>query len=135
MGGAGASTVLFLAFYIDSHDFILFSCRISNPIPVHRFRVMHHIALRTGWLFLFAVLMAAGLLFTMVFFVRLFAIGHKALLKLRRRCPSQIIMFSDLECDYINPIDLCNKLNQVCISLPLWLLQSLHAACQRPFSY
>ncbi|QRV84091.1 ER-derived vesicles protein ERV14 [Ceratobasidium sp. AG-Ba] len=43
-----------------------------------------------GWLFLFAVLMAAGLLFTMVFF---------------------IIMFSDLECDYINPIDLCNKLN------------------------
>jgi hypothetical protein len=23
-------------------------------------------------------------------------------------------MFSDLECDYINPIDLCNKLNQVC---------------------
>jgi len=44
-----------------------------------------------GWLFLFAVMMAAGLLFTMVFF---------------------IIMFSDLECDYINPIDLCNKLNQ-----------------------
>lgn len=23
-------------------------------------------------------------------------------------------MFSDLECDYINPIDLCNKLNMVC---------------------
>ncbi|KAF4577082.1 hypothetical protein EYR40_009557 [Pleurotus pulmonarius] len=44
-----------------------------------------------GWLFLFAVLMAAALLFTSVFF---------------------IIMFSDLECDYINPIDLCNKLNQ-----------------------
>ncbi|EKM81097.1 hypothetical protein AGABI1DRAFT_112798 [Agaricus bisporus var. burnettii JB137-S8] len=44
-----------------------------------------------GWLFLFGVLMAAGLLFCMVFF---------------------IIMFSDLECDYINPIDLCNKLNQ-----------------------
>ncbi|TPX34863.1 hypothetical protein SmJEL517_g02632 [Synchytrium microbalum] len=35
--------------------------------------------------------MAAVLLFAMVFF---------------------IIMFSDLECDYINPIDLCNKLNQ-----------------------
>ncbi|KAG7561997.1 hypothetical protein FFLO_02552 [Filobasidium floriforme] len=34
--------------------------------------------------------MAAALLFSMVFF---------------------IIMFSDLECDYINPIDLCNKLN------------------------
>ncbi|KZV96747.1 cornichon [Exidia glandulosa HHB12029] len=44
-----------------------------------------------GWLFLFAVLMAAALLFTSVFF---------------------IIMFSDLECDYMNPIDLCNKLNQ-----------------------
>ncbi|KAI9337685.1 putative ER to Golgi transport-related protein [Zopfochytrium polystomum] len=38
--------------------------------------------------------MAAILLFTMVFF---------------------IIMFSDLECDYINPIDLCNKLNQFVI--------------------
>jgi hypothetical protein len=25
----------------------------------------------------------------------------------------QIIMFSDLEVDYINPIDLCNQLNQV----------------------
>ncbi|KAI9289870.1 cornichon protein-domain-containing protein [Umbelopsis sp. AD052] len=42
-------------------------------------------------LFLFGVIMAAFLLFMMVFFV---------------------IMFSDLECDYINPIDLCNKLNQ-----------------------
>ncbi|KAI7853187.1 cornichon [Circinella umbellata] len=39
-------------------------------------------------LFLFSVIMAALLLFLMV------------------------IMFSDLECDYINPIDLCNKLNQ-----------------------
>ncbi|KAF8891752.1 cornichon [Infundibulicybe gibba] len=47
-----------------------------------------------GWLFLFSVLMAAGLLFCMVFF---------------------IIMFSDLESDYINPIDLCNKLNQFVI--------------------
>jgi len=47
-----------------------------------------------GWVFLFAVLMAAGLLFCMVFF---------------------IIMFSDLECDYVNPIDLCNKLNQFVI--------------------
>ncbi|EAU91465.2 ER-derived vesicles protein ERV14 [Coprinopsis cinerea okayama7 len=45
----------------------------------------------SGWLFLFAVLYSAGLLFGMVFFV---------------------IMFSDLESDYINPIDLCNKLNQ-----------------------
>ncbi|KAI8612347.1 cornichon [Chytriomyces sp. MP71] len=44
-----------------------------------------------AWLFLFAVVVAALLLFNMVFF---------------------IIMFSDLECDYINPIDLCNKLNQ-----------------------
>jgi len=44
-----------------------------------------------GWLYLFSVLAAAALLFTMVFY---------------------IIMFSDLECDYINPIDLCQKLNQ-----------------------
>lgn len=29
-------------------------------------------------------------------------------------------MFSDLECDYINPIDLCNKLNQVRIDLDCW---------------
>eukprot|EP00128_Syssomonas_multiformis_P006205 Colp12_sorted_trinity150504_noHs@24251 len=42
-------------------------------------------------LFILAVIVAAVLLFGMVFF---------------------IIMFSDLECDYINPIDLCNKLNQ-----------------------
>ncbi|KAI8976738.1 cornichon protein-domain-containing protein [Pilobolus umbonatus] len=46
---------------------------------------------RISMLFLFSVIMAALLLFVMVFFV---------------------IMFSDLECDYINPIDLCNKLNQ-----------------------
>ncbi|KAJ3416826.1 Elongation of fatty acids protein 2 [Chytridiales sp. JEL 0842] len=44
-----------------------------------------------AFLYLFAVVMAAVLLFAMVFY---------------------IIMFSDLECDYINPIDLCNKLNQ-----------------------
>ncbi|KZP19581.1 cornichon [Athelia psychrophila] len=49
------------------------------------------IMLGTGCLFLFAVLMAAGPLLTMVFF---------------------IIMFSDLECDYISPTDLCNQLNQ-----------------------
>jgi hypothetical protein len=28
-------------------------------------------------------------------------------------------MFSDLECDYINPIDLCNKLNQVSLGVRL----------------
>ncbi|KAF9565574.1 cornichon [Agrocybe pediades] len=47
-----------------------------------------------GWLFLFAVLYSAALLFGMVFF---------------------IIMYSDLESDYINPIDFCNKLNQFVI--------------------
>ncbi|KAH6574397.1 hypothetical protein BASA50_003786 [Batrachochytrium salamandrivorans] len=45
-------------------------------------------------LFLFALVMSAILLFGMVFF---------------------IILFSDLEADYINPIDLCNKLNQFVI--------------------
>ena len=43
-----------------------------------------------AWLFLFAILLNAVNLFTQVFFT---------------------IMYSDLECDYINPIDLCNKLN------------------------
>jgi formate-dependent nitrite reductase membrane component NrfD len=41
-------------------------------------------------LFLFSVVVSASLLFAMVYF---------------------IIMFSDLECDYVNPIDLCNRLN------------------------
>eukprot|EP00123_Amoebidium_parasiticum_P019284 comp24436_c0_seq1/m.46703 comp24436_c0_seq1/g.46703 ORF comp24436_c0_seq1/g.46703 comp24436_c0_seq1/m.46703 type:complete len:135 (-) comp24436_c0_seq1:418-822(-) len=42
-------------------------------------------------LFVMAVILSALLLFMMVYF---------------------IIMFSDLEVDYINPIDLCQKLNQ-----------------------
>jgi protein cornichon len=81
--------------------------------------LLPHISLKIGWLFLFAVLMAAGLLFTMVFFVCV-ALGlHRIHLAAKLKAdvhlssPSQIIMFSDLECDYINPIDLCNKLNQV----------------------
>jgi hypothetical protein len=41
-------------------------------------------------LFLFSVVVSAALLFAMVYY---------------------IIMFSDLECDYVNPIDLCNRLN------------------------
>jgi hypothetical protein len=53
-------------------------------------------------LFLFAVIIAAILLFGMVFY---------------------IIMFSDLECDYINPIDLCNKLNQ--FVLPEYFVQTV----------
>ena len=65
--------------------------------------------------------MAAGLLFTMVFFVRLRPLGLATLLTLDPPL-QQIIMFSDLECDYINPIDLCNKLNQVRTSLPLILV-------------
>ncbi|RKP19219.1 putative ER to Golgi transport-related protein [Rozella allomycis CSF55] len=40
--------------------------------------------------FLIALLLVTVLLFAMIFFV---------------------IMYSDLECDYMNPIDLCNKLN------------------------
>ncbi|WFD36657.1 Structural maintenance of chromosomes protein 5 [Malassezia cuniculi] len=43
------------------------------------------------WLYLFSIVVAAVLLFVMVFY---------------------IIMYSDLESDYINPIDLCTKLNQ-----------------------
>lgn len=44
-----------------------------------------------GWLYLFAIIVSAVLLFLTVFY---------------------IIMYSDLESDYINPIDLCTKLNQ-----------------------
>jgi hypothetical protein len=43
-----------------------------------------------SWLFIFAVVINAVNLFSQVFFT---------------------IMYSDLECDYINPIELCNKLN------------------------
>ncbi|CZT20384.1 probable ER-derived vesicles protein ERV14 [Ramularia collo-cygni] len=47
-----------------------------------------------AWLFLLAVLLNAVNLFLQVFFT---------------------IMYSDLECDYINPIDLCNRLNMYII--------------------
>lgn len=43
-----------------------------------------------AWLFIFAVIAAAVLIFCSVFF---------------------IVSYSDLETDYINPIDLCNRLN------------------------
>ncbi|KAG7894073.1 hypothetical protein KL906_001442 [Ogataea polymorpha] len=43
-----------------------------------------------AWLFILAVIVNAINLFLQVFFT---------------------IMYSDLECDYINPIELCNKLN------------------------
>lgn len=43
-----------------------------------------------AWLFILAVILNAVNLFMQVFFT---------------------IMYSDLECDYINPIELCNKMN------------------------
>ena len=45
----------------------------------------------------------------------------------RRACP--IIMFSDLETDYLNPIDFCNKMNQVCGLSPVMELVVL-TLCQ-----
>jgi hypothetical protein len=72
----------------------------------------------TAWLFLFAVLMSAALLFTMVFFVRPSVLPVSPILRSLTRPGVQIIMFSDLETDYINPIDLCNKLNQVRVRVP-----------------
>jgi hypothetical protein len=62
--------------------------------------------------------MAAGLLFTMVFFVRLRFVSSVTCSAEHLMYSTQIIMFSDLECDYINPIDLCNKLNQVRLFFP-----------------
>jgi len=43
-----------------------------------------------AWLFLFSVFAVAALLFISIFF---------------------IIMFSDLESDYVNPVEMCSKLN------------------------
>jgi hypothetical protein len=57
--------------------------------------------------------MSAALLFTMVFFVRPAVVLVSPFSRSLTRPGAQIIMFSDLETDYINPIDLCNKLNQV----------------------
>ena len=37
-------------------------------------------------------------------------------------------MFSDLECDYINPIDLCNKLNHVRVAASLGV-RSAYVRC------
>lgn len=70
--------------------------------------------------------MAAGLLFTMVFFVCATSGFHSVHVAATLNADvqphplGQIIMFSDLECDYINPIDLCNKLNQVRIHFRLF---------------
>lgn len=38
-------------------------------------------------------------------------------------------MFSDLECDYINPIDLCNKLNQVTLNTNCYAKMRLLILC------
>ena len=140
MGGAGASILrtntsvaltrnsLSMHNYHSTKSLDVFLNRLSDNFPWFSNPWLHtrHI----GWLFLFAVLMAAGLLFCMVFFVscildpflrlwlRLWCTSqwtyHRALFFAADLFTSkQIIMFSDLECDYINPIDLCNKLNQV----------------------
>ncbi|TFK74031.1 ER-derived vesicles protein ERV14 [Pluteus cervinus] len=47
-----------------------------------------------AWLYLFSILVSAGFLFCTVYF---------------------IIMFSDLESDYVNPIDLCSRLNPLVV--------------------
>lgn len=111
------------------------------PLRAKHTNIAHRVRGPTGWLFLFAVLMAAGLLFTMVFFVR-YNISFCALLvsltmiivlvpasATRPLLHAQIIMFSDLECDYINPIDLCNKLNQVCTGFLLVLSRAIYIRC------
>jgi bacteriorhodopsin len=73
-----------------------------------------------GRQFLFVVFMFTGLLFTVVLFVRQIHHHHHHCHHFQPQLPAlsllQIIMFLDLECNYINPIDLCNKLNQVRIS-------------------
>jgi len=67
-----------------------------------------------AWLYLFAVLINAVNLFLQVFFT---------------------IMYSDLECDYINPIDLCNRVClhplRTSLSLADSGLSSTHMSSQR----
>ncbi|GLB37769.1 putative vesicle-mediated transport [Lyophyllum shimeji] len=90
--GRGDPSVLFRLHGVDQHP-----QPPSNTVPQRSLRVTSGLSITrmgAGWLFLFAVFWAAGLMFGMIYF---------------------IIMFSDLESDYVNPIDLCNKLNQLVI--------------------
>jgi len=73
-------------------------CREKLGTTLHRPAIQKKCLLTEGHvrgrLFLLAVLLNAVNLFLQVFFT---------------------IMYSDLECDYINPIDLCNRLNMYII--------------------
>lgn len=113
------STLNLLFFLIETYQESCLVSRVPSSNSCSRLHPnMFPLTYCTGWLFLFAVLYAAGLLFGMVFFVSHCPPSFSGLLK----C-FQIIMYSDLESDYINPIDFCNKLNQVChSSIPSWNL-------------
>ncbi len=95
----------------------------------------HTISVLIGWLlYLFSVFWIAGLMFTSVFFVSLFSLF---LFARGRNCESdrtcgglgQVIMFSDLETDYLNPIDFCNKMNQVRLVMLSSSSSSSHLIC------
>ena len=109
-------------------------------------------------LFLFAVIMAAVHLFVMVFFVSFdytvymrndctytqLWTSQRVVLFLRR-CQCQwnlnfspywkTIMYADLECDYINPIDLCSKLNQASFSILYPWISSKTIECHCHYSH
>ena len=60
--------MIFVEFSLVANH-ILMILRTTHPY------ILYKLSTRIGWLFLFAVLMAAGLLFTMVFFVRVLIFG------------------------------------------------------------
>ena len=75
-----------------------------------------------AWLYLLAVLLNAVNLFLQVFFTIMFVYissCYPSLEPMRLLLPvccseADVLVrfrYSDLECDYINPIDLCNRLN------------------------
>lgn len=66
-----------------------------------------------AWLYLLSVLLNAVNLFLQVFFTIMYvAISGVVYAFACCVAPADVLRrYSDLECDYINPIDLCNRLN------------------------
>ncbi|KAI4760042.1 hypothetical protein E4T51_06964, partial [Aureobasidium sp. EXF-12344] len=87
------SRVLVCPTETHTYKFVL-TRHVTDDPRNHNYRrvLVSSLAIMSGeaWLYLIAVLINAVNLFLQVFFT---------------------IMYSDLECDYINPIDLCNRLN------------------------
>jgi hypothetical protein len=82
------------------------------------FRISRLILWVAHRLFLFAVIFSAVLLFTSVFFIIMFSdLECVRLISSPKSVGDTMLMHIDNLQDYLNPIDLCNKLNQVCSSV------------------